>query len=113
MATILRPKQIYGTADGRIPVGRTKFFEDYVYRDGGEKFIPGTNVPRLRLANLGLRALGAFSDEVDAVVEGLRAERDAKEPKGNAAPSKQPRQRVPLNADPRRRRAEVEPGLTK
>ncbi len=80
MARIIRRNKIYGK-DGSIPVGRTKFDEDYVYREGGPEFIPGTNVPRLRLANLGPRALGAFSDEVDAVVEGLRAERDEKQSK--------------------------------
>jgi hypothetical protein len=90
MATMLRPKKIYGTADGKIPVGRTKFFEDYVYREDGPKFIPGTNVPRLRLAHLGPRSVAGFEDEVDALLEGLRAERDA------AKASKNAKSRVPL-----------------
>jgi hypothetical protein len=106
MPRIIRRNKIYGK-DGPIPVGRTKFDEDFVYRDGGEECIPGTNVSRLRLARLGPRALGAFDDEIDAVVEGLRAERDAPKKQSKPEPSKR---RVPfLNDDARRRRAEVEP----
>jgi hypothetical protein len=73
---LLRPKQIYGR-DGRIPVGRTKFNEDMVYRDGGEPNIPGTDVARLHLVRLGPRSVAAFEDEVDATVEALRRHRDA------------------------------------
>ena len=72
---MLRPKQIYGK-DGIIPVGRTKFNEDIVYREGGPEFIPGTDVPRLKLAHLSPRCVAGFEDEVEAVVEGLRAHRD-------------------------------------
>ncbi len=79
MATgMTRPRRLYGP-NGRLGVGSTKFWADYVYNNdvGGEQFIPGTNVPRLKLAKLGERAVAAFDDEVDALIEGLRAERDA------------------------------------
>lgn len=74
---MLRPTQIYGRGNP-IPVGRTKFWGDYVYNQeiGGEQFIPGTSIPRLRLARIGERAVAGFEDEVDAVVELLRGERD-------------------------------------
>jgi hypothetical protein len=73
---MLRPKSIYGRG-GRIPVGHSKFFEDFVLRPGGPKTIPGTNVPRLQMYALGPRAVAAFENDVDAVLEGLRAEGDA------------------------------------
>jgi hypothetical protein len=73
----LRPNQIYGRGNP-IPVGRTKFFEDLVYCEGGDELIPGTSIPRLRLTRLGPRVLVGFADEVDAIVEALRAARDAK-----------------------------------
>jgi hypothetical protein len=81
MATMLRPKQIYGKG-GRLPVGRTKFDSDYVFHEGGEEFVPGTRVPRLRLVHLGPRSVAGFEDELDALLEGLRAERDAKQFQG-------------------------------
>jgi hypothetical protein len=37
-------------------------------------------VPRLRLVKIGERAVAAFDDEVDALVEGLRAARDKARP---------------------------------
>ena len=73
---MLRPQQIYGR-NGRIPVGRTSFWDNIVFREGGDLHIPGTKVPRLRLAHIGVRAVAGFEDEVDAIVEGLRAHRDA------------------------------------
>jgi hypothetical protein len=72
---ILRPPQVYGTGS-KLGVGRSLFYTDYVYH-GDEEFIPGTKVKRLRLVNLSTKARGVFEDEVDAVIEGLRAERDA------------------------------------
>jgi hypothetical protein len=71
----LRPKQIYGK-DGPIPVGKTKFNQDIIQHEGGDRFIPGTRVPRLRLARLGPRTVVGFADEVADIVEALRRERD-------------------------------------
>jgi hypothetical protein len=75
---LLRPSLLYGK-HGRLGVGRTKFFEDYVHRNDGavEQFIAGTSVRRLKLVKIGQRAIAAISDEVDQLIEALRAERDA------------------------------------
>jgi hypothetical protein len=73
---ILRPKAIYGHGNP-LPVGATKFWEDFVYQPGGEEFIPGTTIPRLRLVRLGGRAVGGFQDEVQRIVEALRVWRDS------------------------------------
>ena len=75
---LLRPSLLYGK-HGRLGVGRTKFFEDYVHRNDGavEQFIAGTSVRRLKLVKIGQRAVAAISDEVDRLIEALRAERDA------------------------------------
>ena len=62
---ILRLKQLYGP-QGKIPVGRSMFYAKYI-RSG-----------RLRLVPLGERAVGAVEDEVDALIEEIIAERDAK-----------------------------------
>ena len=73
---MLRPQQIYGR-NGRIPVSKTKFWDDIVYHEGGDPYIRGTSIPRLRLAHIGARAVAGFEDEIDAIVEGLRKHRDA------------------------------------
>jgi|SRR6185437_14151813 hypothetical protein len=75
-ARLLRPKQIYGK-NGIINVGRTTFNEQYILRDPNDPYIPATNIPRLRPARLGLRAIAFFDDEVFETVEALRQHRDA------------------------------------
>jgi hypothetical protein len=60
---------------GKLPVGRTKFNDDFVYHEGGPEFIPGTRIPRLRAVRLGPRAIAFAEDEVEAVIEALRRER--------------------------------------
>jgi hypothetical protein len=77
---ISRLPDIYGRGN-RIPVGHTEFYKNYVYHPGGDEFIPGTNIPRLRLVALGKRSVGAFDDEVDQMVEALRALRDSAPPR--------------------------------
>ena len=61
---LLRLKQVYGP-QGRIPVGRSMFYDKFV------------NTGRLRLVPLGERAKAAVEDEVDAIVNEIIAERDA------------------------------------
>jgi predicted DNA-binding transcriptional regulator AlpA len=56
----------------RLGVGKTVFHAKFV----GEGVVPGTNVPRLRPVPLGLRSVGYFSDEIDALIEGMRRWRD-------------------------------------
>jgi len=72
---LMRLYQIYGRGNP-IPVGKTKFFEDIVLRDEADPFIPGTRVRRLRLANIGERTPVAFEDEVTALAEAIRKQRD-------------------------------------
>jgi hypothetical protein len=74
---ILRPKSLYGP-EGKLGIGKTVFWQDFVQHEGGEEFIPGTKVRRLRLTKLSKRAVGAFEDEADQLIEELRAERDGK-----------------------------------
>ena len=74
MARIERLNTLYGPG-GKLGVGRTKFWQDLVF-NGTDEFVPGTDVPRLQLVSLGKRAKGAFEDEVDALIEGLRRWRD-------------------------------------
>lgn len=75
---LLRPSLLYGK-HGRLGVGRTKSFQDYVHRNDGavEQFVAGTSVHRLKLVKIGQRAVAAISYEVDQLIEALRAERDA------------------------------------
>ena len=61
----------------RLAVGKTKFHEDIVAREGSGATIPGTQVARLRLVHIGPRASACFEDELDSLIEALRAERDA------------------------------------
>jgi predicted DNA-binding transcriptional regulator AlpA len=60
----------------RLGIGRSKFDEGFVVRNG-QRFIPGTSIPRLRPVPLGGRAVAFDEDEVDALIEALRAFRDA------------------------------------
>jgi hypothetical protein len=60
-----RPKNVYGP-HGRLPVGRTKFYEDYV------------NTGRLRLVRLGPKSVAVVDDEVDKLIDELIAERDTR-----------------------------------
>ncbi len=73
---MLRPKM----ARGRVAVGKTKFDEDFVdHGRHGETFIPGTTIRRLRPVRLGPRCIAFPSDEVDALIEALRAHRDRRD----------------------------------
>lgn len=77
MAILKRVQAVYGPGNP-IPVGKTAFWENFVHDEDGdpEQFVPNTTVPRLRLVRIGLRAVAVFDDEVEALVEGLRAWRD-------------------------------------
>lgn len=81
MAKLLRVNAIYGPGNP-IPVGKTNFHTNYIHDDAGppDQFIPGTNVPKLKLVHIGPRAVAAFDDEVAALLEGLRAARDKARP---------------------------------
>jgi predicted DNA-binding transcriptional regulator AlpA len=69
---ILRLREAWQT----LGIGRTNFFDNYLYREGGDETVPGTNVRRLRPVSLGPRALGIFFDELQATIEALRHHRD-------------------------------------
>jgi hypothetical protein len=89
MAKLLRVKAIFGPGNP-IPVGKSKFFEDYVHDENGpdDQFIPGTSVRKLRLARIGPRTVAGFDDEVAELVEALRRERDRGPKQAPAAPSR-------------------------
>jgi hypothetical protein len=59
---LLRPKQIWQ----KLAVGKTKFWEDFVATG------------RIKLVDVGPNAKAAPEDEVDAVIDQIVAERDAK-----------------------------------
>jgi hypothetical protein len=71
---LLRPSAVYGP-NGLLPVGRTKFYVDYILREGGPKFITGTQVPRLHIVPLGPRAVAFDHDEVEDRLERLKRDR--------------------------------------
>jgi predicted DNA-binding transcriptional regulator AlpA len=87
-------------AHTRLGVGKTTFDENYVDK-GGESYVPGTNIPRLRPVPLGARAIGFFSDEIDSLIEALRRFRDT-------TPSAAPKPAIDL-ALRRRRRTDSKP----
>jgi hypothetical protein len=57
---------------GVFPVGKTAFFENYVWRVESDPNIPGTNVERLHLFPLGPKAKATTTDEIPRVREGLQ-----------------------------------------
>ena len=75
--TMVRVGAVYGGRDGLIPVGKTYFYQNIVLRDERDPYIPGTKVKRLRLHNISEKIRVAFRDEIEALAEALRAERDA------------------------------------
>lgn len=64
----------------RMGLGRTKFDEDFVLKDERDPYVPNTNdeVKRLRSVPLSERCRGFFSDEVDTLIEAVRALRNSK-----------------------------------
>ena len=80
MATsVSRPSALYNRPGrpGRLGASKTTFYARYVFRGrAGEECIPRTNVPRLRLANVGPKITVAIDDEVDALIDALRRERE-------------------------------------
>jgi hypothetical protein len=65
-------------AAARLGCGITHFDQNYVDR-GGSPYVPGTNdqVRRVKPVAMGERFLGFFNDELDRLVEELRAWRDS------------------------------------
>jgi hypothetical protein len=76
LTDILRLNKVYGV-DGKIPVGKSKFYQDYVHHTEDDPYIPNTDIKRLKVVPLGPRCVGVFSDEVNALIEALRAARDS------------------------------------
>ena len=72
MKSILRGDDIYGRGN-LIPVGRSKFFEDYVEHDESDPYVLGTDgkVLRLKAFPLGERAIGFLRDKVEELIEAL------------------------------------------
>jgi hypothetical protein len=72
MPKILRFPDAFGSR-GKIPVGHTKAYDDYIYHPGGDEFIPGTNIRRARRIPLGPRAIGFDDRVINEIAEGLIA----------------------------------------
>ena len=77
MTKLQRVRDIYGPGNP-IPVGKTNFYGNFVLRDEHDPYIPGTKVKRLRLHNISEKVRIGFEDEIEALVEALRAARDGK-----------------------------------
>jgi hypothetical protein len=85
---ILRIKQVCGPT-GRLPVSKSKFYDDFVLHDLADPFIPGTEVKRVRPVKLAGNAAGFVESEIDAVNEALVSLRDATPPKPAVTSRKQ------------------------
>jgi hypothetical protein len=78
MAGITRISNLFNRKGrpGVFGISRSTFHDNFVLHSAADPFIPGTDVPRLKLLHLAPNAAAAFNDEVQAVVEGLRRWRD-------------------------------------
>jgi hypothetical protein len=77
----------------RLGVSHTRFDEEFTLRNEADPNLPNTTIPRLRPVPLGERSRGFFSDEIDALIQALRALRDATPfvpPKRAVAPEHHP-----------------------
>lgn len=63
--------------EGILPFGCSYVYENLILHSDTDPYVPGTKVHRLKLLRLSATAAAAFSDEVDALIEGLRAHRDS------------------------------------
>jgi len=61
---------------GRLGISRSTFHDNFVLHSAADPFIPGTDVPRLKLLHLAPNAAAAFNNDIDALEEGLRRWRD-------------------------------------
>ena len=57
---------------GVFPISRAKFYRDFVLTDPADPFIPGTDIPRLRLTYLGPKSVGVDDEERDRLIEALK-----------------------------------------
>ena len=57
---------------GVFDVGRSKFYADFVLTDPADPFIPGTDIPRLRLVHLGGKSVGVDDDDTSRVIAALQ-----------------------------------------
>jgi hypothetical protein len=80
MAGITRINLLYNKRNsrhpGRLGISRSTFHDNFVLHSAADPFIPGTDVPRLKLLHLAPNAAAAFNDDIDALEEGLRRWRD-------------------------------------
>ncbi len=79
MVAIFRPKAAWA----RLGVGRSAFYDNFVQQPGGTEIVTGTKaVLRLRPMRINERVRGFPDDELDTLIEAMRAERDAEPPVG-------------------------------
>jgi hypothetical protein len=71
MGRLIRLRDAYGRG-GVVPVGRTKFFDDFVLNSEADPFVPNSEIPRLKLIPLGERAMALDLDEVNSFVDQLK-----------------------------------------
>jgi hypothetical protein len=76
MRELIRISQAYGP-DGIIPVGRTDFYDRFVYHEGGNPYVSGikAKVRRARRIKLGERATALVIAELREIAAALIAEK--------------------------------------
>jgi hypothetical protein len=69
-----------------VPVGHTRWYEDFVLRDESDPFIPGTTVRRVKTVDLGPKARAHDQAEIDRVAAELAAlpHKPWRKPRGTA-----------------------------
>jgi hypothetical protein len=93
---IARPKR----AHAMLGCGKTKFSQDYEYHEGGEKTVPGTDIPRVKPFKLGPRNKGFIIAEIGDLVDALAALRDP-------VPAGAPRTTIPRSHELLERRKQL------
>jgi hypothetical protein len=75
MRELIRISKAYGP-DGIIPVGRTDFYERFVYHEGGDPYVSGikAKVRRARRIKLGERATALCIAELREIAAALITE---------------------------------------
>ena len=95
---------------GIFDISRAKVHRDFVLTDPANPFIPGTDIPRLRLVHLGGKSVGVSEDEINRVVAALQTWHATKAAQRAAAGKKTPPHRDVEAAD---KRAKANVGMSR
>lgn len=109
---LLRLKAAFDKATGRLPVGQSEAYLKYIHRSDDDPFVPGTEVRRLKLVDIGPKARAIDEADLDQLINELaaiphkpwdvRGDRDEQPTTARRSTPTRPRARAKPRATPHR-----------